>query len=171
MRRAAPAGAASCAACSGKVERFGITPGGQGAQLLQFGGVGILLAVLYDGFRLWRILTSPPPRRVFFQDLVFFVLAAAITQLLALPISRGKIRLFHLLAVVLGGGLYLQTAGRLTGPLFHLIRAGWDRFCGGMTRLWGKWSGQMQKAGQKAQHFSKKVGKKLKNLLHLPHKI
>lgn len=138
------------------MERFGITPGGQGAQLLQFAGVGILLAVLYDGFRLWRILTSPPPRRVFFQDLVFFVLAAALTQLLALPVSRGRIRLFHLLAIALGGGLYLQTAGRLTGPLFRLIRTGWDRFCGEMTRLGAKYLRFCKKRGKKRKIYQKK---------------
>lgn len=140
------------------MERFGISPGGQGAEFLGFCGVGILLAALYDLFRLWRVLTSPPPRRVFFQDLLFFVLAAALTQLGALPVSRGKIRLFHLLAIGLGGLVYGQTAGRLTLPLFRLIRRGWEglgraiaRPADRMARFWKKKRASRQKNAKKQE--------------------
>ena len=153
------------------MERFGISPGGQGTELLCFCGVGALLGGIYDLLRLWRILTSPPARRVFWQDLLFFTLAAALTQLLALPVSSGRIRLFHLLAIGLGAFLYLETAGRLTLPLFRLIRRGWDGVCGWIRPLGAPIRSGWQKAGEKGVKILKKVWKKLKNLLHLPHKI
>ena len=45
------------------MERFGITTGGQLLELCRFGGIGVVLAVVYDLFRLTRLLTKPPARR------------------------------------------------------------------------------------------------------------
>lgn len=95
------------------MERFGISVGGQLLEALRFAGVGILLGVWYDLFRLVRLLTAPSARRIFGQDMLFFASSAAITLLLALPISSGRVRAFHLLALMTGFFCYYQTLGRL----------------------------------------------------------
>lgn len=95
------------------MERFGISVGGQLLEAVRFAGVGILLGVWYDLFRLFRLLTRPPARRIFVQDLLFFAGAAAITLLLSLPISSGWVRVYHLMALAVGFFCYYQTVGRL----------------------------------------------------------
>lgn len=95
------------------MERFGLSVGGQLLEAVRFAGIGILLAVVYDLFRLCRLFGTPSPRRVFFEDVLFFALAAALTLLLSLPVSHGVVRVFHLLALTLGFFSYYHTVGRL----------------------------------------------------------
>lgn len=95
------------------MERFGLSVGGQMLEAVRFAGIGILLAVVYDLFRLCRLFGTPSPHRVFFEDVLFFALAAVLTLLLSLPVSHGVVRVFHLLALTLGFFSYYHTVGRL----------------------------------------------------------
>ncbi len=95
------------------MERFGISVGSQLLEAVRFAGVGILLGVWYDLFRLVRLLTAPSARRIFVQDILFFASSAAATLLLALAVSSGRVRVFHLLALAVGFFCYYQTIGRL----------------------------------------------------------
>lgn len=109
------------------MERFGISVGSQLLEAVRFAGVGILLGVWYDLFRLVRLLTAPSARRIFVQDILFFASAAAITLLLALPISSGRVRVFHLLALAVGFFCYYQTVGRLLYTVAKRIARGLSR--------------------------------------------
>lgn len=157
------------------MERFGITVGGQLLELLRFAGIGVVLGVLYDLFRILRLLTKPPARRIFFEDLLYFALAAALTQLLALPVSHGRVRLFHLLALLLGFALYYLTAGRLLYWLAGRLVAGLEAVIGWFQRLFRKIAARLPrpqgKWRKKMAEIAKKFLKICKNRLQLPHKV
>lgn len=157
------------------MERFGITVGSQLLEVIRFAGVGVLLGLWYDLFRLLRLLTRPPARRIFVEDLLFFAGAAAATLLLALPISSGRIRLFHLLALTVGFICYYHTVGRLLYRIARLLVGLLERlamlaqrFSSGVAavgrRLW-------QKRPRFVERIWKKVQKNVRNRLKLDRKV
>lgn len=150
------------------MERFGITAGGQLLELCRFAGIGVVLGVVYDLFRLLRLLTKPPARRIFLQDLLYFALAAAVTQLLALPISHGRVRVFHLLALAVGAVAYYLTVGRLLFWLAQHLVAGVEAVFRRVEALLPRPTGKLRK---KAAEIAKKIRKICKNRLQLPHNI
>ena len=75
-------------------------------------GFGTLLGLVYDAFRLFR-LACGRKRGVFWQDLLFFVVAAFLTVLFLLTVNRGSLRLFILLAMAVGFFIYYYTFSRL----------------------------------------------------------
>ena len=90
-------------------------------------GFGTLLGLVYDVFRLFR-LACGRKRGVFWQDLLFFVVAAFLTVLFLLTVNRGSLRLFILLAMAVGFFIYYFTFSRL------VMRGGTLLFSG-MRRL------------------------------------
>ncbi|MBO5797019.1 MAG: spore cortex biosynthesis protein YabQ [Clostridia bacterium] len=150
------------------MERFGITTGGQLLELCRFAGIGVVLGVVYDLFRLIRLLTKPPARRIFLQDLLYFALAAALTQVLALPVSHGRVRVFHLLALAVGATAYYLTVGRLVYWLAqHLvvgIEAVLQKISARLPRPTGKYRKKVKKTAKKVWNF-------FKNRLQPPHNI
>lgn len=113
MRNILPVAAGCSDACSADMERFGITVWGQTRELLWFAAVGVALGVWYELFRVYRLFGRHRAWRVFWQDIAAAVGAALITQLCALPISSGRVRLSHLLFLALGWVVYYLTVGRL----------------------------------------------------------
>lgn len=150
------------------MERFGITAGGQLLELCRFGGIGVVLGVVYDLFRLTRLLTKPPARRIFLQDILYFALAAAITQVLALPVSHGRVRVFHLLALAAGAAAYYLTAGRLIFWLAQHLVAAVERLLGAIAARLPRPTGKYR---EKVRKTAKKVWIFLKNRLQPPHNI
>ncbi len=153
------------------MERFGISVGGQLLEAVRFAGIGVLLGVWYDLFRLVRLLTRPPAWRIFVQDMLYFCSAAAVTMLLALPVSSGRIRLFHLLALTIGAVCYYFTVGRLVYRIARLL----DRVLRWIGRVFGHifdrlagWGGHLC---EKLKNIFKKAALFWKNRLQLDHKM
>lgn len=157
------------------MERFGITVGGQLLEAVRFAGVGVLLGLWYDVFRLLRLLTRPGARRIFLHDLLFFASAAAVTLLCSLPISSGHIRLFHLFATAVGFVAYYQTVGRLAYAMARLLVRALEWFGGLLHGAWLKitetaahlWA----KRPKAAIVWHKKMQKNFKNRLKLSRKV
>ena len=151
------------------MERFGITVSGQLLELCQFGGVGLLLGVVYELFRLLRLLTRATARGVFLQDVLYFVLAAAITQVLALPISSGRVRLVHFLALILGFALYYFTVGQIVYRLMRLVVYGVQVLGARLSRpvhsLFAWLAHLLTVSGEKMRKIAKKIKKIFKNPL------
>ena len=146
------------------MERFGITVSGQRLELIRFAVVGITLGAWYDVFRLLRLVVHPRPWRIFFQDLLFFASAAAVTLLAALPISSGVIRPSHLLALVVGFTVYYHTVGRL---LYQTMRL-FVRF---LEELAHKLACGVRRLTEPFLRFTKKVLQICKNRLQVDSKV
>ena len=112
--------------------------------LLQSGGVGFALGMVYDVFR--AAATGRAARvRVFVLDALFGVTAALVTFYAALAIMDG--RLHPLLFVGCGVGFAAQrrSIGRLTGRLWRWVFAALGRFCRGVGRRMDDCSDRIQR--------------------------
>lgn len=77
------------------------------------GGMGFLLGLYYDGFRLFRLFVRPPRWAVFLQDVCYCVTAAVVIFLFALAVTDGQLRLFLPVGLLVGFLAYRQTVGRV----------------------------------------------------------
>lgn len=92
---------------------MGISNGGQLHELFLSCGLGFLLGLYYDVFRVARLIQHSPKRVIFFQDLFFFVSSAVATFFFALSAMGGELRLYLFLGIVLGFTSYYFTIGRV----------------------------------------------------------
>lgn len=74
---------------------------------------GCLIGVVYDFFRVFRLLFHAGTIRLFLEDFIFSVLLAGSVFAFCFIFNSGKIRFFYLIAALLGWILYYFTAGRL----------------------------------------------------------
>ena len=101
---------------------------GQGLIFGQGFLLGAALGLLYDGMRTLR-RSIRLPALAFVLDLLFWLGAAAALFALTLLRDNGEVRIYHMLAFLLGGGLYFVTLSRLVLPallwLAGIVRAAW----------------------------------------------
>ena len=74
---------------------------------------GMALGLVYDIFRIFRIMVRCSKTAVLFQDIFFFLICALSTFLFLLYTNSGEIRLFVLIGEVLGAVFYYFTIGTL----------------------------------------------------------
>lgn len=89
-------------------------------------GVGFLLGILYDVFRLVRMAFFSHKAVVFFQDVLYFTLCACLTFLFVLTMNYGEIRGYVILGEALGWIIYYYSVGamifRVSGQIVKLCR-------------------------------------------------
>ncbi len=61
---------------------------------LVFFAAGVVLGAVYDVLRIWRAMFRSERRSVFFQDLIYMILAAYFTFLVNLAVNYGELRLY-----------------------------------------------------------------------------
>ncbi len=91
---------------------MGFTNAEQVYELFLSGGMGFLLGVYYDVFRIVRRLLRPSKITVFFQDCFFFSTAAVLVFLFSLSMTDGIVRWYVLFGVFCGFMSYRYTVGR-----------------------------------------------------------
>ncbi len=91
---------------------MGFTNAEQLYELFLSGGMGFLLGVYYDIFRIVRRLLHPSKIAVFFQDCFFFSSAAVLVFLFSLSMTDGVVRWYVLFGVFCGFMSYRYTVGR-----------------------------------------------------------
>ena len=87
------------------------------SQLLRLGIsalVGLALAVVYDVFRVTRILFRTGKIAMYVQDILYGIAAAFVTFLLALAVNSGEIRFYIIGGELIGMAVYFLTLGRIT---------------------------------------------------------
>ena len=91
--------------------------------------LGAALGLLYDGMRTLR-RSIRLAALAFVLDLLFWLAAVAALFALTLLRDSGEVHLYHMLAFLLGGGLYFVTLSRLVLPvllwLAGIVRAVWS---------------------------------------------
>lgn len=76
-------------------------------------GMGFILGIYYDIFRVYRLVMRTGKRTLFFQDVVFFLTAAVITFLFSLAVMDGRLRFYLFLGEAVGFFAYYFTLGRV----------------------------------------------------------
>lgn len=95
-------------------------------------GFGFILGILYDVFRIVRLVVSPGRRIVIIYDVVYVALSAVLSFLFFLAVNDGSVRAFSLFALLLGWLVYYLSLGifvikisealvRFTRRLIYLI--------------------------------------------------
>lgn len=88
--------------------------------------LGAALGVVYDCFRVARILLPPlaKPKPTFFEDVLFWLIYGFCVFCFAAAAARGQVRVFMFLGSVLGFTLYILTLGNLiTGVIKSIVAA------------------------------------------------
>jgi len=90
-------------------------------ELTVFGGAGaagVIIAFLYDMFRLKRRIVRTKTAMVHFEDIVFWIIAAIIFFLSSYVISNGETRAYYYVGAFLGGVLYFSVFSK---PILWLL--------------------------------------------------
>lgn len=88
--------------------------------------LGAALGVVYDCFRVARILLPPlaKPKPTFWEDILFWLIYGFCVFCFAAATARGQVRIFMLLGSILGFTLYILTIGNLiTGVIRSIVTA------------------------------------------------
>lgn len=123
--------------------------------------LGGALGVLYDCFRLLRLMFPAGRGMVFWQDGFFFLLSAAALFRFTLRLCSGQLRLFVLMGCLLGFFLYYGTVGALVyalaGRVMSGIREAIHRFARQLKGFFGKVAGHftVKRQGRIGQNSQK----------------
>lgn len=80
-------------------------------------GFGFILGLIYDIFRIIRILVIKNNKAIPAQDIAYFLLSAILTFVFLLVINNGRFRLNILVALVAGFSAYYITLGSFSVDL------------------------------------------------------
>ncbi len=126
-------------------------------------GMGGLLGILLDLFRLVRIFAAPSRRSQFVLDVLYMLLCSGLTFVLSLAIHYGQLRLYMFLGEGIGFAAYMFSLGQIVpavGP--RIRRAGiryvwepWEKCCGFLRK-------KMEKCWKQAKESVNKLQKSLK---------
>lgn len=92
---------------------MGISLSGQSGLLLTACLLGFVLGAVYDIFRIFRVVVRSGCLVVIVQDILFWLLCAAVTFVFLLIQNDGKIRALVIIFEALGAALYYYTVGAL----------------------------------------------------------
>lgn len=84
--------------------------------------VGFALGIVYEVFRLIRLVSPKERILCFICDVLFMSFASLISFILTVVINTGIVRWYILLGEVVGFFVYMRTIGRVSGAIFRLIR-------------------------------------------------
>lgn len=144
---------------------MGITNGGQLNELFLSCGLGFLLGVYYDVFRVARLVMRSSKRVIFFQDLFFFVSAAVLTFFFALSVMGGELRFYLFFGSGLGFAAYYLTIGRLVmlcaGAVAKAVLCAWRWFWQMVFAPFRLLARLLRKPLKRLAQIGEKSGKKL----------
>lgn len=81
--------------------------------------IGVGLGVVYDIFRITRLLFPKSFFLTFFQDILFWIISLVVTFFFSLVYNNGELRLYIIIAEILGFLAYYFTFGRVVFWLFR----------------------------------------------------
>lgn len=151
---------------------MGFTNSEQLRQLYLSGGMGFLLGLYYDVFRVWRKSGHSSTVSVFFQDCFYFVTSAAIVFLFSLAMTDGVVRTYVLLGITFGFFAYRYTVGnillravgvlvrwfhRLSEWIYHILAVAFGGIRTCFFGVCGKVWKFCRKIAKKSKVFFKKV--------------
>lgn len=87
--------------------------------------VGVALSLFFDVFRVINIILKFSTKRIFFEDVTYFVLCAVMTFMYLLVVAQGEIRFYIIVGETIGWLIYRFTIGRLIYRcLFSVVKFG-----------------------------------------------
>lgn len=128
---------------------------------------GVALGMLYDLFRVLRLLMRPKAAAVFVQDLLFFSIAALLMSIFVFTFHSGSLRLYIFACAAAGAALWYMTFGRVFYRLWRRvadkIRQDIAVLSAPLRRIWVNF---WQKTAEKRLKKREKRQKNSKKLFH-----
>ncbi len=84
--------------------------------------VGAALGIVYETFRLVRLIYPRSRILAFICDILFMSVASLVNFTLTVVVNTGIVRWHILLGEAVGFFIYMRTVGRVSGAFFRLIR-------------------------------------------------
>lgn len=135
----------------------------QFASLMPALGLGFLLGLVYDAIRILRLCLSSGKVFVFVTDVLFVLLCSVSAFVLFLAVNDGRIRLYLVIAIVLGAVIYAFTFGELISSAAKRIAAALRKMIHVLLTPFRFFSGKIRGMGKKIADFSGKKLKKIQN--------
>ncbi len=89
--------------------------------------IGALFGATFDILRIIRIVKRHNNAVIFIEDFLFVLFCGFWYFIFSTDMARGQIRLFTLIGIIIGFGVYLLTVGSLTKRLAFGIKLVYDR--------------------------------------------
>lgn len=86
-------------------------------------GVGLVLGLIYDIFRVFRIVVPHTNLLVAIEDVILITLYSVFTMCFAFSLMRGQIRVFFLVGNALGFTVWLLTIGSIVVKTANRIKS------------------------------------------------
>ncbi len=84
--------------------------------------LGVLIGLVYDVFRIIRVIYKGGRLKLFFEDVLFCVMASLVFAVFLFNASMGVLRMFAAFGVILGFFAYRFSVGRFTVPLAKRLK-------------------------------------------------
>ncbi len=116
-----------------------------------FGAIilGAVFGVLYDIFRIIRLMFFKSPVAVFVEDILFWLLVTIITFFFTILFNNGELRLSLIICETLGFLIYYFTLGRLVFKCF-------SAFFGAISKIFSEMHKKLRKIFKKRDKNVKK---------------
>jgi spore cortex biosynthesis protein YabQ len=129
-------------------------------------GFGFLLGILYDVFRILRLIISRSKAFVLFMDLLYFAVCSLLIFCFMLVADSGKVRLYTAGGQLIGWLIYYFSLGtvaiRLTNGVTAFLRRIIRRIFGKVRKLFAKVWRKTGKMGSECKKIVRKSDKKVK---------
>lgn len=79
---------------------------------------GIIFSIIFDIFRAIRKVKKLKNRTIYFQDIIYFCIIGIILLLIIINYMNTELRVYLILAIILGVIIYISTVGSLVVNLF-----------------------------------------------------
>ena len=94
----------------------------RGAAFLASLVVGCIIGVIYDVFRLIRVVYTGGRVKLFFEDVLFCVMSAGVFAVFMFNANMGVIRMFAAIGALIGFFAYRFSVGLLTVPMAKKLK-------------------------------------------------
>ena len=129
-------------------------------------GFGFLLGILYDVFRILRIIFMKSKSFTFFADLLYFAVCAFLTFCFIMVVDSGRVRLYVALGEILGWLIYYFSFGaiaiRLTNAVAHFLKYVFNTVSKLFKRIFGRIFSKLKKIALFFKKIIRKNNKKVK---------
>lgn len=83
--------------------------------------LGAFLSLFFDGFRILNVVLKLNLKRIFFEDITYFILSAIITFMYILVMNSGEIRFYIIFGEAIGWLIYRATLGKFIYKIILFI--------------------------------------------------
>jgi len=84
--------------------------------------VGVLIGLIYDVFRIIRVIYKGGRIKLFFEDVLFCVMASLVFAVFLFNSTMGVLRMFAAFGVLIGFFAYRFSVGRFTVPIAKRLK-------------------------------------------------